>query len=773
MTATLDQQWRKRAAATITAPREEVERTFADLAYTVVQNKAAPLMRPGFRVGFEIVFTNDQNTRMVGIFVFKVGPSLFYVPTFFINGAVKGAEMIYRVKEQRIVPLTPEWADFLVNLHPRAEGVDVPTSDRANYGSQMDLRSLAAPTYAGMKGASHDPAELLAARQGAHAQFKAWMEMPIKQAAEEGVSVLRRFVLESGGRSAMKKIANTAQVSRPFAEALYLGSDEQNYSPDIPEQEKKASGPQAVLIAHLNPLDNVAVKSASAEQIRDGFVIEDHRKEAEVNVEVADDTRSELQTIAEPGQYDVLMAGGIMRPALVGYADKTDLLHRSPGGGNCAPVPCSPASIQQSDIVLVDLETGESRSIWNSRGTNPLHGRGDGKVETDKLITMPSAGKCYRLWDSDKQTLSQPFYVRRVDDKEMGLKRIQIFTGSWLYRGEPGTMLWINPDFDGVNVAEKVVGNCCKFIEVAAKVEKRESNANGLAPDVVATSGNLDAVNQLLLDEDLKVDYVGEVTLVPGDSYALSQMIFGAGYKRASLQPDGTGHFVIELESGVKQASRFNRFGALMTLISRCALREKLARSLVDRAEKEGSVRFFYLPFEKLATNLGVSFPEFEQYVNEDFGVPAEGSSLQAVEVDSTPVEVPQQRIGDRWSLETGDTTDTIDAQLPVQLWDMSKNMGLPNLFEHGVVGTLVNTYDSIGMVDKWLPDLEQALDRIGRLLFLIYWKPEDFSAAYGSDDQTALENKALSTFKAFGDLTLELMLKNREHQRGSPGLMS
>jgi len=680
MTATLDQQWRKLAAATVTAPREEVERTFADLAYTVVQNKAAPLMRPGFRVGFEIVFTNDQNTRMVGIFVFKVGPAIFYVPTFFINGAVKGAEMIYRVKEQRIVPLTPEWADFLVNLHPRAEGVDVPTSDRANYGAQMDLRSLAAPTYAGMKGVAFDkqaaencatavlqeidrqldlkqemgadfkgahaitmksgepllnvwlakqawgvkiaeadyrrPAKELAAdiiadlraqadpaatikaaRQGAHAQFKTWMEMPVKQAAEEGVSVLRRFVLESGGRSAMRKIANTVQASRPFAEALYLGSEEANYSPDIPEQEKQASGPQAVLIAHLNPLDNAAVKQASAEQIREGFVIEDLRKEAEVNVEVADDTRSELQTIAEPGQYDVLMAGGIMRPALVGYSDQSDLLHTRPGSGSCSPAPCSPVSIQQSDIVLVDLETGESRSIWNSRGTNPLHGRGDGKVETDKLIAMPSAGKCYRLWDSEKQTLSQPFYVRRVDDKEMGLKRIQIFTGSWLYRGEPGTLLWINPDFDGVNVAEKVIGNCCKFIEVAAKVEKRESNATGLAPATVATSGNLAAVNQLLLDQDLNVAYVGEATLTPGDGYALAQMIFGAGYKRASLQLAEGGRFVVELESGVKLASRFNRFGALMTLMSRCALREKLARTLVERAENSGVVRFFYQPF--------------------------------------------------------------------------------------------------------------------------------------------------------------------------------
>ena len=43
-------------------------------------------MKSPYRVGFEIVHHNDDNTRLVGIFVFRVNKDLYYAPVFFING---------------------------------------------------------------------------------------------------------------------------------------------------------------------------------------------------------------------------------------------------------------------------------------------------------------------------------------------------------------------------------------------------------------------------------------------------------------------------------------------------------------------------------------------------------------------------------------------------------------------------------------------------------------------------------------------------------------
>jgi hypothetical protein len=63
-------------------------------------------------------------------------------------------------------------------------------------------------------------------------------------------------------------------------------------------------------------------------------------------------------------------------------------------------------------------------------------------------------------------------------------------------------------------------------------------------------------------------------------------------------------------------------------------------------------------------------------------------------------------------------------------------------------------------LIDKYFPDLEKALDRLGRMVFLFYWKPEDFSHLYGTDDQSSLENMLVSNFKQFGELVLELLKK-------------
>jgi len=64
-------------------------------------------------------------------------------------------------------------------------------------------------------------------------------------------------------------------------------------------------------------------------------------------------------------------------------------------------------------------------------------------------------------------------------------------------------------------------------------------------------------------------------------------------------------------------------------------------------------------------------------------------------------------------------------------------------------------------MIQQYVPDLSQALDKIGRILFLLYWRPEDFTERYGADDQSELENMLMSTFKQYGDLVLELLKRN------------
>jgi hypothetical protein len=116
-----------------------------DQAYMAVQSKAAPIMRAPYRIGFEIVHRNNDNTRLVGIFVFRVNKDLYYAPVFFINGNIKGTDLFYRHTTKSFVPATESWVEYLISLSETSEGKGVPISERINTRRQMNLQAIVSP----------------------------------------------------------------------------------------------------------------------------------------------------------------------------------------------------------------------------------------------------------------------------------------------------------------------------------------------------------------------------------------------------------------------------------------------------------------------------------------------------------------------------------------------------------------------------------------------------------------------------------------------------
>jgi len=52
-----------------------------------------------YEVGFQLMDRNDDNTKAVGVFGFKIGSQWLYCPVFFLNGDLKGTELLY-IKDQ-------------------------------------------------------------------------------------------------------------------------------------------------------------------------------------------------------------------------------------------------------------------------------------------------------------------------------------------------------------------------------------------------------------------------------------------------------------------------------------------------------------------------------------------------------------------------------------------------------------------------------------------------------------------------------------------------
>lgn len=710
----------KKLAASAAQSSEDVEKAFLDQAYTVIQGKATPIMRAPYRVGFEVVFKNDDNTRMVGIFIFRAGKELFYAPVFFLNGSIKGTDLFYRHSTKMFVPLTNPWVEYLLSLAQAPEGHGVPFGERQLARNQLNLMNIVEPPT------SHKYASAREYFLEKMAEMSVINEMPKE-------SLLRRFITETGGFNAMRKLANTAERNFEFANALFLASKPENYSPQLePLQLKQASKERVpMLTLHTNILFNKQVKNATAQDLVKGYRFEDLRKQADLNDVVWTDNSETLQQVNDPGVYDVLMADGSRKELLVALSDE-DLTHSD--SNNCG---CSYSLAETKRLRFLDAASGKTAA----RPLNKVLGSFIRDLKKDKeegSTQTPETGKSYLVFNSKENTFSNPFHVTRIDKSSTGIT--QVWIARYNKDSEQDKPLLVNPDYAGFDKGERILGTCCHFIQVTSTTQ----DYGGIS-----------------YDEDL--DF--------GSTDAVYDFVFENGYKRATIKKIGDNYRIQENLHGPWSGDLF-KVAAIAALMSRLDLKETTAEDVIKEADAHLSSNFFYRDMAKEAHNLRFnSWPDFTGTTNFDFGVNQEPDTQHIQQVDRDVPYVEPHRIGDQYTHDTSENTDTVPTESPMQLYELSKNRGVGNLFEHGVVGSLTQTYDSMAMLDKYLPDMEQALDRVGRILFLYYWKPEDFSAAFGSDDQSQIENKLVSCFKSFGDLVLEFLMKNRQQSQGSVSL--
>lgn len=105
----------------------DFERSFADLAYARIKDKAPKLL--DFMVGFQVLDKTEDETRAAGIFGFQVGKQWFYAPIFFINGELKGYELLYIKDQDAFVPLQENWVNYLISRRPQQVGGGTPFNE--------------------------------------------------------------------------------------------------------------------------------------------------------------------------------------------------------------------------------------------------------------------------------------------------------------------------------------------------------------------------------------------------------------------------------------------------------------------------------------------------------------------------------------------------------------------------------------------------------------------------------------------------------------------
>lgn len=275
-------------------------------------------------------------------------------------------------------------------------------------------------------------------------------------------------------------------------------------------------------------------------------------------------------------------------------------------------------------------------------------------------------------------------------------------------------------------------------------------------------------------DDDLRQEYSTKYTF--GSLSCIVESLHNEGAARVKIASIGPDEFHIHVD-GFSQTPRLTYKEAALTLVSRFGVRPAKAFATLDKAAAAGSVRVLISgrkSLQKQAQGVGVNMPmptPQEASVDPYTGVPVYADPYvnqqmgQFTGVPSLPDEGGlTPGIANGSEIQNGMDTPQ-DAMMPIdqqaqQLAEQAAAAGQKHVFDQAAVGGLSKVYDTSAVVDSYIPNFMDSLDRLGRVLFLFYWKHDDFTNRYGSDDVVEMEDRLRGVFKQFGDLTLKLKEK-------------
>lgn len=825
----------------------DVEKAFSDQASGFVENKVGDLMKDEYRIGFEIVKKNDSNTRMVGIFAFKVDKDLIFAPVFFINGEIKGP-LLYRVESKMFVPADREWASYLIESMERRDGKSRSKTSLNESAPLVQMQRLTFNPSTGMgKRASGDVVEennvefevkpVVKPVDGVRGVYVVQKSLDTKPGEQPklstGCSVLKMasaddctlrmyldgvevgyvtkeaaesilegkevdlvteghaFRMPASGSDMLKKAFfdnipdNSAQWDAMIDAVAHLGTSNGSlaeflrepgfgkvaaetivkaasdyvfadalaglypepaklFPESFTEIEKSASN-EGTLDIHYATDELEKSASVSKKYFADGFYIKDTRPEETLSV-VYEESPGNLSVPSDPGVYSILGQGGeFVDNVFVAPVSDTHIGDARAKLRDSAVICCA-ADWDRDAPKAVAIKDGKIFPVTVNVYGVQTGGTKDSGILKDSI----SRHNVYYVYLADK--LLGPIAVHDINTAD-GVIRATVTedyyncSRSMYVCDSPhrSKTIIINKDLETSNVAEGVFGKDAKFIKVEGKFDTNDNWETGgtYTFDQIDGLGSKTTLNNWIFSK-FNVSKVKVEKAVMAEKKAYT---FSDDYKKCTM----------------------NRVEALVKLARDMGINSSTAYNILDTVDNKGSHEFFLQPTEKVASRLTlVDRPIFDDEFDSEFGLPMQPTKKYRLRVQGDQEMAPASAIGDMMNptTATGLPNLTVATTAPEDLRQLADTYHLPNVFEHGMIGTLADTFNATAMVDKYIPKLEEGVDALGRTKFLLHWCPDDFERAYGRDDMASLEAEIDANFEELGALLLKLIRKSEKSKR-------
>lgn len=741
--------------AAIESPdRQQVEKDFGRLAFAFLRDRAPQLL--DYLVGFEVVEQEPDGSKAVGIFGFNLNGSFWYVPAFFMNNQIKGMDLLYSMSQQSFYPLRESWINYILNKQTMELGGPADAGVRKDM-ERPNFEFLSSPP-SGVKTAceqsrriwnetQHDITEALEK----DAEFQEALAGALAKVAGESIEIpqgrksqLIRFLKEAGGPEAVYTILNTFE-DEDFLKAACAFYD---YRDLMVEHFSEALGPKeaqskvkVVSRKEISDFSDIP-KERKKRVIRDGFTIVDDRPKDELSELFNVDYMTNVGNPETSGRYKVIMRSGAQVPMYVlpqpfRSSEPTLAVAVDPDNGRFFTAKTNNIFAQFTADDTAD-QSSESDNIYDKAGQ-----LGDMNI-----------GDVYILVD-EKLNSSLPFRIEAVVQEGDDTVRLKI---KWLTRTPPGVDYddLVSPVYDSNNAGFETYRDSYMFpVDRTGNLKKSRNNI--VVPTKTFKAFKLQDSGDLNMSEYERADD----PFVPADQSDIDQLMQKAGAHRLRVESMGGGEFTIMLDGNIDQ-SAVGYKTASVRLVRDYGLSPDDAEEVLKEADREYKsaklVKFAQVmmpppqmpqPGVDPTTGQMVTYPETQTVEGQTYGVPQ-----------------PNQDMGPGGDFNLGSQEARQLGQLPTDVNIMAQqaaNTGQQQVFDNGLIGGLAETYDVSAAIDSYIPEMLKALDRVGRILFLFYWKNEEFSERYGDQDITEMEDHLRAVFKSYGDLVLKLRQKTIE----------
>ena len=596
----------------------------------------------------------------------------------------------------------------------------------------------------------------------ASAEFDHWdaiakaMEWPLKN---EGL--IREFLAEPNiGAYATEAVVKAASSNYDFAEMLaHIYGTPDGFIPErhTVTMSKKAAAEAASEVGFVHDI-NEFTKAGSVvpdDYYKDGFFLYDGRPEYEKSLVISEFPK-EISVISEPGVYTVAQNDGTLIE---------NVLALNPCSENSFSDPES--SHYRFRSVYGDNDPGkEPKMLLIKDGkilcTRDAIGIRTGDVsDYDGLTKDVSAMNIYALVHNGNCWGPVAIFGKNTKD---GVEYLETDMNDWYTPFEAGASFDVpfhkfhthdfiyNKDLDHSIFDKNVLGGDVRWIKLPFKPTQEYKNHTFWGDGGCA---KFEALHDI------------------GGQKALDNFIF-SNWKTPKVtvirSNDEDGKRVYQVEAFNELGPKLSKKAMLGKLAIDCGIDSNKAYSILDEVNNNGSASFYLQPHEKVASRLRlVESPMFQDEFDDDSGVAVQPIQSFKLSVHGDQQHEDPSAMGDMWNPTslTGLPDSTVLTTDPMDLRALADTYKLPNVFEHGVIGSLANAFNATSLVDKYVAKLEDGVDALGRIKFLLHWAPQDFEKVYGSEAMTNLEAQVNENFNSLGDLLLDLLKKTERQRKG------